>query len=398
MNAGRNKSHTDGQPPRPMDTGNAPHSRGASGSSAAFNTRNVTREEDLPCKLTVYLDYGHSFVRLENKERGVNIARGLYPYRPHVTIEQEVSPLEMQEESDELEKHSAYTSLLFQEVKPASSVSERAILSVNGSSEIFRGLYSYEDSVHVLDEVESYKDLKGIDHIPKVTFFISRKEALDVEKYISQYTDACEKKEESCLYKLIGFNCIDFAQEVFSKTGYPGHYIQYFTPSLLAHDCGYATLYAAGCHPVVKNTASIGGTLMLAVVVGKYAVPKMKETARMVGSWMCGWVWPEQPAVAAKQEDVNELKQLHSSVKSTNLFCETFWEGCKERDAQAKRLISDSIDLQARFDDLEELIKTEGYRGRNQSFIYEELQSIQDGFTEFFKQATDMKSAKNSKE
>ncbi|WP_252179002.1 hypothetical protein [Endozoicomonas sp. 4G] len=395
MDAWSIKPHTDTQPPRPMDASTASHSRVVSTSSVKFNTRNVTRADNPPCKLTVYLEYGHSFVRLENKDREVDIARGLYPTK---AVEQGVPEVEI-EEPDGFERAPLYGFLATGGiVKSAGSKPEGVISSAIGSGDRFYQLSSMGERGSVIDEVISYRQFNGIDDIPKVTFFISQKEALEVEKYISQYSDACEKKEDSCAYQLIGFNCVDFAQEAFSKTGYPGHYIQYFTPSLLGQGVGYATLYAGSYHPVIKTTASIGGTLMLAALVVEHTVPKLKETVRRVGSWMCGWVWPEQQAVAATQVDESQLKQLHNSVQSSNLSCETFWENYKQRDAKAKQLISDSVDLQARFYDVDTLIKRKGYNGSHQSYIFQELQSIQDGFTEFFRQATDMKNVQNSRQ
>ena len=88
--------------------------------------------------------------------------------------------------------------------------------------------------------------------------------------------------------------------------------------------------------------------------------------------------------------DVGELTQLYNDVKSSYYTCEKFWEKYQTRDEEGedtiKKQISDSVDLQARFYDVEQLVESEGYSGRNQSFIHKELQSIQEGFGEFFKQ------------
>ncbi|WP_252179003.1 hypothetical protein [Endozoicomonas sp. 4G] len=442
MDAGRNKPQAEVLLTTPMDIGNIPQYPVMTSRSATFNTRNVTREDNLPCKLTVYLECDHGFVRLENKEREIDIVRGLYPARSvRRTLQREgrnnglldglldylfyaeVPPVDPSPEHekpdpiDEVPVHRvAHNQCPVEQIRdfgrarrflPASAVSggvrlagstlrERASWGIGvGTYYLYQSLTEKKQGV-VADEAVLYRHYyrTDINHIPKVTFFISQQEALGIEKHISEYDDACNKGEESCSFRTFGFNCVDFAQEVFSKTGYPGHFIQYFTPSDLNQGVAcQATLYAASYHPVVKNTASLGGTLMLATVVGKYVVPKLTESARTVGSWMCGWVWPEQQAVATTQVDESQLKQLHNSVQSSNLSCETFWENHKQRDAKAKQLISDSVDLQARFYDVDTLIKRKGYNGSHQSYIFQELQSIQDGFTEFFRQAADMKNA-----
>ena len=362
MDAGHNKPQTQTQPPRPMDAGRSAQSRVVVGGRATFNNRNVTREENAPCKLTVYLDYGHSFVRLENKARNVDFARGLYPdgdhpglgdempsietegcYHPEVELNSEFHsdtcsanpflpqpkvPDPMCEvpwrtpwsgasndqcsvpeiECDDPREGSVVASagedaelhlgsvLVAGGAKSSGSKPQGIISSAVGSGKIFGQDFGVELG-DVMDEVSSYEDYNGIDSIPKVTFFISEQEALEVEKYITEYSNACEKNEASCVYRGLGFNCVDFAQEAFSKTEYPGHYIQYFTPALLGPSMGHATAYAALYHPVVKTTATVGGTLMLAAVIGKYAVPKLTGAVRSVGSWMSGWVWPEQQAV-----------------------------------------------------------------------------------------------------
>ncbi|WP_062268444.1 hypothetical protein [Endozoicomonas arenosclerae] len=468
MDAGRSspqtQTQTQTQPPRPMDVGNTAQSRVAvGGGGAVFNNRNVTREDNASCRLTVYLDYGHSFVRLENKERNVDIARGLYPDGYHPALGQEMPTIDTQGcyhpeveldsafqsetspanpllpqpkvpdpmcevpwprgdadqcsvpeiECDEPGEGSVLTSagkdselylgskVVAGGVKSSGSKPQGVISSTVGASKLFREEFGAELG-DIMDEVSSYEGYNGIDHIPKVTFFISHQEALEVEKYISEYSDACKKKEASCVYRGLGFNCVDFAQEAFSKTGYPGHYIEYFTPKLLEPSMGYATAYAALYHPVVKNAASIGGTLMLAAVVGKYAVPKLAGAAKSVGSWMSGWVWPEQKTVEDKKIDAGELKQLYKEVKSSYDTCEEFWEKYQKRDKEGedtiKKQISDSVDLQARFYDVEKLIESEGYTGRNQSFIHKELQSIQEGFGAFFMQVeSEMKDAFASK-
>ncbi|WOG29400.1 hypothetical protein [Endozoicomonas sp. 8E] len=433
MDASSSQSLTVSQPLRSLDTGNELHSRRTSGRSTTFNTRNVTRADNPSCKLTVYLDNGHSFVRLENKDRGVDITRGLYPARfvasktnlrnklrletlfnsetfpvsPLLSKLSRSAPVEevqkprvdrnqcpvVDSNNDKLKSKLYLTYAASLGAKLAGRTHLGRALALIG---VHRTLFSKMQG-RLSDETLSYA-YEGFDSIPRVTFFISQQEALAVEKYISEYDDACDKGEESCIFQGIGFNCVDFAQEAFSKTDYSGHFIEYFTPSLLSQRVGMAGLYAVGCHLVVKNPASTAGTLMLAVVVGKYAVPRLKEAVRSVGSWICGWVWPAQQSIAATQVDVSELKRLHGSLQLANLYCEVFWENYSERDAEARKLISDSVDLQARFDDLEELIKTEDYNGRHQSFIYKELKNIQDGFTEFFREAADMKNAHNSKE
>ncbi|WP_422476139.1 hypothetical protein [Endozoicomonas sp. ALB032] len=445
MGAGHSKLQTGALPPGPMDTGDLSQSGVLFRDSATFNTRNVTRADNPSCKLTVYLDNGHSFVRLENKARGVDIARGLYPVsatRWEVIPQNAEGSLDDDHELDSLSHSEAPPAdpRVPRDEKPdpvdevlepfvdhnqcpvrevvgdlgrvrrlllASVVSGGAKLAGRRSQgkvscSVGVDRYSYEilsktQQGVVLDEAIEFKTYyhNEINDIPKVTFFISQQEAIRVEKYISEYADACDKGEESCIYQGLGFNCVDFAQEAFSKTGYPGHFIQYFTSSLLDQHLGVAGLYAGSYHPLVKTAKSIGGTLMLVAIVGKY-VPKLTEAVRSVASWMCGWVWPEQQAVAATKVDVSELKQLHGRLQSANLSCEAFWESYEAIDAEAKKLISNSVDLQTRFDDLEKLIKTEGYDGRHQSFIYKELQNIQDGFTEFFRKANNMKSAKNS--
>ncbi|WOG29401.1 hypothetical protein [Endozoicomonas sp. 8E] len=441
MDAGHNKLQTGALPPGPMDTGGISQSSVLLRDSATFNARNVTRADNPSCKLTVYLDYGHSFVRLENKARGVDIARGLYPVSAtrwevipqdaegslddheldslsHSEVPPADPPLPRDENPDPVdevpEPFVAHNQCPVREVVGdlgrvrrlllASAVSGGAKLAGRRSQgkvscSVGVGRYSYEilsktQQGAVLDEAIEFKTYyhNDINDIPKVTFFISQQEAIRVEKYISEYADACDKGEESCIFQGLGFNCVDFAQEAFSKTGYPGHFIQYFTSSLLDQHVGLAGLYAGSYHPVVKTTTSIGGTLMLVAIVGKY-VPKLTEAVRSVGSWMCGWVWPEQQAVAATKVDVSELKQLHSRLQSANLSCEAFWESYEASDAQAKKLISDSVDLQARFDYVEKLIKTEGYDGEHQSFINKELQSIRGGFTEFFRKANEIKNA-----
>ncbi|KEQ18811.1 hypothetical protein [Endozoicomonas numazuensis] len=461
MDAGRSKpqTQTQPQPPRPMDAGSTTQSRIAVAGRAEFNTRNVTREDNAPCKLTVYLDYGHSFVRLENKERNVDIARGLYPDGYHPALGQEMPSIDTEGchhpeveldaifqsdtcpanpllpqpkvpdpmcevplrtpwsgatsdqcavpevECEEPEGGSFVTSIgadserYLGSVVAAGGVKSSVgkplgiVSSTIGVSKLFREEFGVELG-DVMDEVSSYEDYNGIDHIPKVTFFISQQEAMAVEQYITEYSDACHKKEASCVYSGLGFNCVDFAQEAFSKTGYPGHYIEYFTPKLLEPSMGYATAYAALYHPMAKPT--IGGTLMLAAVAGKYAVPKLAGAVKTVGSWMSGWVWPEQKAVEEEKVDVSETKRLFNSVKYTNLTCERFWENYKKRNDTTTKLISESVDLQARFDDLERLIASEGFSGRHQAFIHKELKSIQEGFDEFFEQANDMKKAQNS--
>ncbi|WOG29402.1 hypothetical protein [Endozoicomonas sp. 8E] len=432
MDAGQSKTQTQAEPQRMMGGGNTPQASATAGNRATFNTRNVTREDNLPCKLTVYIDYGHSFVRLENKKRGVDLARGLYPTSfvvPETSLHDKVGKYPTfssktlpgntflpkpskpdlmdevlrprvdhnQRHDNELDFNAAMSSTVAQPLMLAGSVPEGGAVSAIGVGKYFYGAFSSRTLGQLPDETFTYAHKSiDIDDIPKVTFFISQQEALEVEMYISKYADACNQGNASCFYRALGFNCVDFAQEAFSKTDYPGHFIEYFTPSLLRRSVGRAALYAVSCHPVVKNTASISGTLMLAAVVGKYTVPKLAEAARGVGSWMCGWVWPEQQAVAATKVDVIELKWLHSRLQSANLSCDAFWESYEASDAQAKKLISDSVDLQTRFDYVEELIKTEGYDGWHQSFINKELKNIRDGFTEFFREANNMKSTKNS--
>ena len=142
-----------------------------------------------PYKLSVFLANDHSFLRLENKERNVDFAAGLYPVV----------------KSDELKTNSA--SRTDGSLSVSVLLSEILVTTLSGI---------------VADDFKSYQSQGGFGTIPKVTFPLSRKEAVEVEDFIMNYANACEEKDPSCIYQALTFNCVDFAQATFSKTSYPG--------------------------------------------------------------------------------------------------------------------------------------------------------------------------------
>ena len=296
-----------------------------------FQGRAVSKVDTSPYKLHVFLAKNHSFLKLENKERNVDLAAGLYS----------------KEEIEDMKTH---------------SVSETLVTTKQGI---------------IKDEHESYKSLGGFKAVPKVTFPLSRKEAEDVEDFILDFRNACEEGSRSCKYQALTFNCVDFAQTAFSKTSYPGHFVEYFPTKVLMQDFGEAVIYASFSTPHVQACLK-SGSLMLAASMGSYIVPKAASVAKSMGEWFTSYLWPQ--ATANEPLDPKTLQKRYKKVKASFYACENFWAEFHDRNQTEHALINESTDLQFRFLDVEKTVEKEGYTGKSQASLDKKLKLLEQDF------------------
>ncbi|MET4695866.1 hypothetical protein [Endozoicomonas lisbonensis] len=297
-----------------------------------FHGRAVSKADASPYKLSVYLANNHSFIKLEDKERDVAIAAGLYP-----------------NESEEMK--TGYAAL-----------PEILVSKLPGA---------------IGDEFDSYKSQNGFESKPKVTFPLLEEEAMEIEEFVMDYADACNKNLPGCIYQALTFNCVDFAQTAFSKTSYPGHFVEYFPTKMLMQDFGEATAYASLSAPHVQACLK-SSTLMLAVSMGSYLVPKAASAATSLGSWLTSSLWPK--ATANEPIDPKTLQSRYKSVKSSFYACENFWAEFHSRNQATSALISESTDLQFRFLEVEKTVEKEGYGGKSQAGLDKELKMLEQDF------------------
>ena len=330
---------------------------------AFFNGYNVSRAGDLPCRLTLFWDGGHSFVRLQNSARDVDMTKGFYPGRLLPT-EQALGQCRAPEDDPQLaglrpnaerqRQRSTVNSAAWVKVLGTGSATggsshilttappAKILAASCGSSATQR--QSIKWGAHITgmveDEIKNYRQYGGTGAIPKVSFAISSQEAIEVEKFLVEYAQACDWEDPDCVYRMLGHNCIDFSQSVFEKTSYPGHFIGYFPSRMLLTSGSMGALYAASSHPEV----SFFGSMALSAVMVFHVIPKATN-------WLKGIVWPEETV------DTEALRGRYQYVQACFYDCERFWDELPGRNETTHRLISDSTDLQFRFLAIEKDIK-----------------------------------------
>ena len=370
-----------------------------------FNGYNVSRAGDLPCRLTLFWNGGHSFVRLQNSARGVDMTKGFYPGRPQpaepapgqcgVRGPEDDPQIGCLLSNAKCQRRQSTPGIsapirrlvdiftLVEASRIASKVPPAKLLAWSSGSLLTQyqsGKWATHIGGAIENERENYRPYGGISSLPKVSFAISGQEAMEVEKFLVESAQACDWDEPECLYRMLGHNCIDFSQSVFEKTSYPGHFIGYFPSRMLLTSGSMGALYAASAHPHV----SLVGSMALSAVMVFHVIPKATN-------WLKSMVWPEETV------DTAALRGRYQYVQDCFYACERFWDELPGRNKTTHRLISDSTDLQFRFlaveKDIEKRLYAAGYRTQVPTPLHRELKEIEQGFRLFEQERQEMLAA-----
>ena len=376
----------------------------------SFYGYNVSRVDNMAARLTVFLDVYHSFVRLQNSARDVDMIRGFYPdgiRLKSTELPRQCERLEEIEDHDlpddgesvqnngdeqspeHIDDREDSLDVLLGSAEDVKKENIALFLLADQGSVSLYNLFSgtskskrLEVQGSVDDEWEHYHDESAINSIPRVNFAISGREALEVEKFIIKHTYQCDGEEPECTYRVLGYNCMDFSQAVFEQTSYPGHFIGYFPGNAVLADRPMISAYAALSHPVVP----LAGHTALAALTVFWVIPKISSAVTSIGGWLASLAGstPEHEVSC----DIETVKNRYQYVKECFWACEPFWYSYPERNKVTERLIGDSTDLQFRFVDIEKRVEESlagGHTDTLQPHVYKELEKLEQDFRELEK-------------
>ena len=359
---------------------------------------NVSRAGDLPCRLTLFWGGWHSFVRLQNKARNVDMTRGFYP-NWHQSMAGAHGQCLVREDDPVLAHDLPNADCQARQSSARTAKVGGGAASVAGSCHLLRKvpplklLASGSSAAHLLlrgwgaacvkgqiaDENRAYRAYGGTASIPRVSFAISGQEALEVEKFLVEFELTCVREDSGCTYRVLGHNCIDFSQAVFAKTAYPGHFVWYFPGKMLPSGTNAGSVYAALSHPAL----SFANSVALSAVIVFHTIPKATSMLTSTVNWLADIVWPGETV------DTESLKSRYGYVQACFYACEQFWDDFPHRNKTTQRLISASTDLQFRFLAIEKEIEqrlSARLGDTIQTSVHRELKEIEQGFRLFEKE------------
>ena len=384
-----------------------PHAREccALNRGGSFYGYNVSLADNINARLTVFLDVHHSFVRLQNRVREVDMVRGFYPgglrletaegvrqCQPRKTVEycdrqEDGTGLQCEYRPQPLNHIGAKSdrSDLFVESRAFIKkdnlalfmLSDKAILSLSNWVSWVRGSETIDTQGMVKNELDNYTQRRTVDSVPAVSFTLSDKEALEVENFILKRTEECGTDQSDCTYQLLGYNCMDFSQEVFEQTSYPGHFIGYFPANTLLMDRPLMSAYAALSHPVVP----LAGHTALAALTVFWVIPKISSAISSIGGWLASLAG--STAAHKTVVDSEAVESRYRYVKACCRAYEQFWDSYADRNAVTHRLISDSTDLQFRFLNIKKRVEESlacGHTDTLPPHVCKELEKLEQGF------------------
>lgn len=363
--------------------------------------RSVQAVQEVP-SLRVYLDKTHAFVWLRDPVYGIDMARGLYPKEGFGEQRVEVC---MGNASDLQAEDASCEQAGDDESDQANEAIDAAL--VLGTSKLVVGLDKARGGLFwekgaIKDEVSSYGGVSWMSGLPFVDFNLTEFEARSVEGFLGEAEAACQHEPgtpagDLCTYSVLGHNCIDFVQDVFSRTNQPGHFIEYFSPGALRDSdpqiVGYAMLHRPAYRVPVQLAATGAGSLLatgMLLLTLKPLVPKAVAAAGTLASaagkacgWASSWLWSQEAQPEPEMPDPEVLEKLFTELRAQDRRCEALWETYLSQPFPDKKTIHEVTDMQFRFAELEEQVKRDGIASVAVPGMVDELQSLQQVLSRF---------------
>lgn len=354
----------------------------SSAGTTLFNGHSVSHQPPSPV-LSVYLDSGHSFIRLQYPQREIDVVRGFYPRKD------ENSDMDTLSYTEGGYKASASTyshKIAPQAIKPAVSAlklgAKSCLIAMKKPGLVLPG--------QVLDEETAYRNHKDFkETVPHIDFPIHNEEAERIYNHIDHVIKKCFEGR-SCQFTLLQNNCIDFSQSVFEKTYYSGHFVDHFPTGLATGLCPAFASLANSAHPPaltsqVTNAISHQSTIILLTIMIRSIVPAAASGITSAFHWLTG------RTKGTEQQDPpfmihSQLRKKIKAMKKTVLAIDRQpIEDTNQNKPLRSELIHLSVEIQSRFDQLEKYQKRYGRQGKHALHISKELDTI-NGLKKAFKE------------